>query len=430
MPFRLLLSLTLLLPSLAGAQTAPVVIVESFEFCGSTFSDGLMAIDPATGDRQLLIGVRDDGGSCTPVGSGEPPFAIQRLGWDPDGAVWIADGIETSSRLLRVGYPAGNGVVVSGCTSPAFGPCLGPIVGTGVLDTLLGDVVTITSATASPPTLTAGDVVVAISLFNTCGFSANSLLRIDPATGNRALLSGLDTGCQTTIGSGDPFTEINGLYATSDGTLLVADGDGSVGRLMEVDPTTGNRTVISGCDTVSGSTCVGSVVGTGPVPGFAHSVAPLDAGETAFASRMPLNPGVCFGGTILEIDRATGDRSILSGEDAACASVGTGEPFADLEAVAALPSFDLVTSEDAGIDRIFRVDGTTGERTVISGCTTYTGLSCVGPTVGTGDDAEGYGVLIVPEPSAPTLLGVGTLTLFGLARLRARRAERRFGPTG
>ncbi len=405
----------------ASAQTTPRIFVESFKVCGGSFSDGLIEIDPVSGDRRQFVGVEDVGGVCTTRGSGEAPFSIQWLGWDPGGAVWVADGNSGSARLLRIAYPSGVGTLVSGCDNPSFGACLGSVTGSGALGTLVGGVVSITGANENPPALSDGDILTGISLFSACGFSASSLIRIDPVTGDRVVISGLDADCVTTIGSGDPFTEVNGLYATTDGTVLVADGVGGIGRLIEVDPSTGDRTVVSGCDAASGSSCVGSIVGGGPVPGFALGVVPLDASENTFASRMPLNPGVCFGGTILEIDRATGDRSILSGEDAACASVGSGPDFVNLESVASLPSLDLVTSEDGGIDRIFRVDSATGERTAISGCTTYSGFSCIGPTVGTGVTPDGYGFLTVPEPGFATAIALGAATLVHVRRRRASK---------
>ena len=410
-----LLPLLVLLAPAAFAQTTPAIFVESFLSCGGSFTDGLIQIDPVTGNRHLFVGEEDVGGVCATTGSGVLPLAIQRLGWDPAGAVMVADAFSDSTRLLRVTVPDGVGSVVSGCDAASFGGCLGSVVGTGLLGTLSGEVVTITGATANPPTLTPGDYLVGMSLFSPCATAGFSLVRIDPGTGDRVVLSGVDDDCVTTIGSGDPFLELNGLFATNGGTLIVADGDGGVGRLVEVDPVTGDRTVLSGCDAVAGSTCVGSVLGAGPVPAFAHSVVPLDATETTFAARMSLG-GPCFGGSVVEVDRASGDRSLLSGEDPACAVVGAGEPFANLESVASLPSLDLVTSEDGGVDRIFQIDANTGARTVLSGCTTYASLSCVGPTIGTGASADGYGVLVVPEPAFSVSLLFGALTLARRAR--------------
>ena len=101
-----LVLLLLTIAPAAVAQSTPRVFVESFLTCGGNFTNGLIEIDPETGDRRHLVGVEDVGGVCTPVGSGEVPFSIQWLGWDPTGAVWVADGNSGSGRLLRVGYPA------------------------------------------------------------------------------------------------------------------------------------------------------------------------------------------------------------------------------------------------------------------------------------------------------------------------------------
>ncbi|MCR9097512.1 MAG: hypothetical protein NXI30_25115 [bacterium] len=416
------LSFALLPVGAARAQTTPLVFVESSFSCGGSFSNGVMQVDPTTGDRRILVGLVDDGGVCTSIGSGELPTFIYRLGWEPStGSVLVADGNGLPSRLLRLSFPDGVGTVVSGCDTTSTGTCSGSVIGSGPLGTLLGDVVTITTATANPPALEAGDFVVGVS-YSGCGFAAEGVLQIDPTTGDRTVLSGYDIDCQTISGAGDPFVEINGLFATRDGTLLVADGDSGIGRLIEVDPTTGNRTVLSGCETTSGGACIGSIVGSGPVPGFAHSVVPLDAGETTVASRMPHVGAPCFGGTVMEIDRATGDRAVLSGDDPTCAPIGVGDPFANLEALAALPSFDFVTSEDGGVDRIFRVDALTGARTPISGCTTWASLSCTGPTLGTGADANGYGVLTVPEPRVGHALWITIVAVVATSRGRRRPA--------
>ena len=416
----------LVIAPIASAQTTPRIFVDSFQNCGGRFSDGLIEIDPVSGDRRQFVGVEDVGGVCVTRGSGQAPFSIRWVGFDPAGAAWVADGSSGSSRLLRIEYPSGAGTLVSGCDHAGFGPCLGGLTGTGVLDTLIGGVVSITATNENPPALSDGDLVTGMSLYSTCGFSADSLILIDAETGNRSVLSGLDSDCVATIGGGDSFLEINGVYVTQEGTILVADGDGGIGRIFEVDPLTGDRTVVSGCEATSGYTCVGSMIGAGPIPVFALGIVPLDEGEATLASLMPLNSGSCFGGTILKIDRATGNRTILSGEDVACTSVGAGPPFVNLESVAGLPSLDLVTSEDGGIDRIFRIDAATGARSVLSGCSIYSRFDCVGPTIGSGPTSDGYGSLTVPEPSSGVMLGIGGLTLV-LTRARRRPRASRCG---
>jgi hypothetical protein len=88
-----------------------------------------------------------------------------------------------------------------------------------------------------------------------------AVMAIDSTTGNRAVISGcVDTDCVSTLGSGPPLTFPNPGAIASDGTLLVMELD--LNAVLRVDPITGNRSVVSGCtDAIS---CGGPPVGSGP----------------------------------------------------------------------------------------------------------------------------------------------------------------------
>jgi len=70
----------------------------------------------------------------------------------------------------------------------------------------------------------------------------SALLRIDPATGIRTILSDFTDSNQGPVGN----NFLNGVTLENNGNILVVDGDGITnGTLFRVDPTTGDRTVVS-----------------------------------------------------------------------------------------------------------------------------------------------------------------------------------------
>lgn len=70
----------------------------------------------------------------------------------------------------------------------------------------------------------------------------SALLRIDPATGIRTILSDFTDSNQGPAGN----NFLNGVTLENNGNILVVDGNGITnGTLFRVDPTTGDRTVVS-----------------------------------------------------------------------------------------------------------------------------------------------------------------------------------------
>jgi len=420
----LIFLLLILLPTPLFAQGASILAVETSSLCGGSYDPGVMLVDPSSGNRKLLIGVEDQDGSCVIVGSGAFPDHIYRLGSDLDGDLLVADGDGASSRILEIDLATGSSVVLSGCTVPAGSGCGGPILGSGAIGTLLGDVVVVDSAAANNSALVEGDILVAMSRYALCSVSADALIRVDRSTGDRLTLSGLDGDCSTIVGTGDDLVEANGILLRDDGTVLIADGDGGIGRLVSIDPQTGNRTVLSGCSDADGSSCLGSIIGSGPDADFASSLVPLAGSPGRVAARVSLVSSCFGGGTILSFDLTTGDRTVLAGDDEFCAQVGAGPAFYDLESLSASPAGEIAVSEDSGVDRIMSVDPITGARAVIGGCSALDASGdCIGPTIGTGPTPRGYGTLTyLPEPSASLLLGPGILGLVSLGRAKATRA--------
>ncbi|HEY4308420.1 MAG TPA: PEP-CTERM sorting domain-containing protein [Pirellulales bacterium] len=194
--------------------------------------------------------------------------------------------------------------------------------------------------TAVAAALQPGDIVVTTE-FSSTDFG---LMVIDPVTGNRTILS------DNTHGIGPNFTSPGGVTLLPNGDLLVGDGNSFTSlrqsRLIEVDPATGNRTILSG-----------SGIGTGP--DFQDLLGGLPYGNSIVAFDQQSQ------GTLFGVDPITGNRTIISGN-----GVGSGPGFSSSGAVIVGTSAVVAFN---GANQLLSIDLTTGDRTILSG-----------PTVGTG----------------------------------------------
>ena len=142
------------------------------------------------------------------------------------------------------------------------------------------------------------------NIYVTGGQSNGSVVYIDQATGNRTLVS------SNSHGSGPQFQYPTGIAKDVQGNLIVSDLDTTnflVNRLLRVDHSTGDRTVLSGR-----MTRVPSVsIGVGPAFDTPFDVVVDSLGELY---TLDLGP---YAGTegqwaIVRIDRATGDRVVVA----------------------------------------------------------------------------------------------------------------------
>ena len=134
------------------------------------------------------------------------------------------------------------------------------------------------AALAGMPTeaaaLNPGDIVVSDVLDGQL-----RLLRLDPATGERTIISAcLDATCSTFIGSGPKFPQGSSSLKTAiepTGSILAAPKGFSFGVIYRVDSSTGDRTIVASTDqttTACGSAgtpfdcCTGSGISDGTPP--------------------------------------------------------------------------------------------------------------------------------------------------------------------
>ena len=127
----------------------------------------------------------------------------------------------------------------------------------------------------------------------------DALIQVNPVTGDRTVVS-----ASGTRGSGPGFLFTRGVITESDGQILVCEGDltdtNNRPSILRVDPTTGDRTIISGCVDVA---CA-SQVGTGPAFDTLFDIILDDNGDILVADTEI--------DTLFRVDAVTGDRTVLS----------------------------------------------------------------------------------------------------------------------
>ena len=171
---------------------------------------------------------------------------------------------------------------------------------------------------------------------------------VDLATGARATLSGGGKGSGPAL-----LFPVAVAFDVKHARLLVADFQSSVtGRLLAVDVTTGDRSVIS--DNTHGS---------GPGLGAPNGLAVDDAGGRSFFTE---------DGALLSIDLASGNRTVVSD-----ATHGSGDPLAHPAAADFDADLGVVLACDG--DRVVEIDAKNGDRETLSGDGAGKGLPVARP---------------------------------------------------
>jgi len=111
-----------------------------------------------------------------------------------------------------------------------------------------------------------------------------AVFRVDPVTGDRTILSDVNTG------SGPGFGNPIGIAVEAAGSLVVVDF--VLGAVFRVDPVTGNRTILSDASTGSG-------------PGFGS---PIHIAVEADGSLVVVDFVL---GAVFRVDPVTGDRTVI-----------------------------------------------------------------------------------------------------------------------
>jgi hypothetical protein len=283
----------------------------------------LFLVDVATGDRTIVSG---DG-----VGDGlEMTDDVRALALESASSALLANGDDT---LLRVDLATGHRSVA-----------WDPVVGAG--DPPQSGWKSIAVRRGRPMLAVGG------------GSTSESLVyRIDPATGDRTLVSGGGQG-------NGPIVESLAL------ARALPDDGGAIGRARLIDD---NSSVLVRIDAATGARSIVSsaTVGSGPI------------WSSAGQGPVAVGPGVAFaasGSSILRVDLATGDRTLLVANAARTVA-----------ALATAPDGSLFAVRDDGT--LSRYDPTDGAETPISG----TSLGA-GPGLGSAID------LAIASDGAPLVL--------------------------
>ena len=290
-----------------------------------TYYGALFRVDPATGNRDVVSSQL----------SGIP----RQMAVDADGTILIALSDDWLPVIIRVSPSSGLLSIVSSGGSDLDSTV--PFIGDGGRFRAPFGLI----REASGQLLVGNQSVAAIH-------------RVDPVSGDRTVVSDRPRGAGPPI-----FGPIQQFARESGGTLLitVASTADSAGAIMRVDPTTGDRTVLS-----SGST------GAGPTFGTPVGIA-LDPGGNIFVTDPIIS-------TLFRVDPVTGDRTVVSGS-----TVGEGEALFNPHGLAFDSEGRLFVADES---LILQVDLDNGNRTVVSA-----------PTVGTGpafQQAEDIVTFVLP----------------------------------
>lgn len=178
------------------------------------------------------------------------------------------------------------------------------------------------------------------------------ILRVDLASGDRSVVS------SSSVGSGPGGDVFGDVLVEASGSLLVVDA-GAGSSLLRVDPTTGDRSQVA------------------------------DVAPTALA-REPAGDVVLAIGAALMRLAATDALATLSD-----ANVGSGPLFGPLADVAVAPGGSILAIDPggAGNGALYRVDPSSGDRTIVSGNATGAGPALIEPisVVALSDDAAVVG---------------------------------------
>jgi sugar lactone lactonase YvrE len=291
----------------------------------------LLSIDPIMLSRAILFPLMR-------IGSGPPLMGPKLIAREPSGDFVVCQS--DSYAVRRVQKLWGARSTVSDETH-GIGLLLGRPLGIGVRSN--------------------GDIIVGQDL--DVAPYGSQVLRIDPATGDRAIISDSSHGTGPSL---DQYMvclcvgQDNAVYA---GLQAVA----ICGSILDIDPGTGNRTEISGPSR-----------GAGPAFYLPVGIA-ADASAKIFLVDYEAK-------AVFQIDKATGDRTIISGP-----STGSGPVFEALQDIAVAASGRIYVT-DSGLHAVsvFRVDPSTGARSIVaSGCCTVDSVF---------DSA--YGIVVLEEFAA------------------------------
>jgi hypothetical protein len=326
---------------------------------------GLIGVDLVSGDRTLVSG----------VARGAGPFFTAPTDVAVDPALGLAYVTDQGARAVyAVDLVSGDRTIVSDAVTGAgiallepLGVALDPLARLLVADAGHDALVLVDPVSGDRAALPAASLGDGVKLRAPTGVAKlrspggaylitdaehDAVVAIDPVTRDRSILS------DATTGAGVAFQEPLGIEiesltqpVSSERVFVVDQG---LRAVLVVDPVTGDRAVVS--DDVTGT---GAPFGA-PIS-FALDASPQSAGAATFAFVLDAPPATSP--TVVRVDLATGNRSVVSGP-----TKGSGRFLAGATSV----SYDAYTNPprllvlDPFLDSLIAVDIGSGGRTVVS----------------------------------------------------------------
>jgi sugar lactone lactonase YvrE len=253
-----------------------------------------------------------------------------------------------------------------------------------------------------------------------------AIIKIDPVTGNRTTVSSSTAG----VGTGPNFLTPSGIAIRSDGKLIVSDTGGTNGNagsdaIFVVDPATGNRTILSDDVTpnttnaltsasallihstlgilvsdnaltdaitkIDGTTGEKTVFSSNTVPNGTNPIStPAGLAEDADQSILLVEQG---NRQLLRLNTSTGARTVV-------ASFPSTDTF---EGVAVGTSGIFVTKTSPNPDQIFKVNPSTGALTLAAGNSFGDGVFFGSPSATTGVITIGFNLGIAVVKAATVM---------------------------
>ncbi len=313
-----------------------------------TIPGGIFKVDPSTGDRTIVTG----------FGAGSGPSIVNPVGIviEESGNILASD--LAGDSIFRIDPSTGNRTLISG-PGVGVGPGLGSPVGIAIDQN--------------------GNIVVSTNFSHSVGSAVGDVLSVNLATGDRSTLSSSFLG----IGSGPDLFFPFGIAINANGQILAVEtSDG--GRILQIEPSTGDRTIVSGSGVGAGTS-----FNFPQLPELPYGIVLEDDGKILLSDPI--------GAVIFRVDPVDGARSIVSG-------LGNGSGPGLIAPVGIASGVGgLIYTTDTIAAALYSIDPITGDRTLASGTGIGLGPEFITPVYIT--------IVPVPEPSAMSLLIIGTLLL-------------------
>jgi hypothetical protein len=295
----------------------------------------LFSVDSTTGERTILSDFADPG---------QGP-----LGIEPVGVAFVNDFIAatdldagTAERgvLFRIDPVTGQRAIISDFADPGQGPVgLHP---TGVTRGANGTILVIDPDGGTD--------------------ERGVLFQIDPATGQRTMISDFGNPAQGTLG-----VNPGGVALGAGGVILACDteaGSGAAGALFEVDPATGQRTVLSDFGDIG--------AGPGGVDPFwiaLDATGEILVSDDNAGTTLPPADGSTGNGALFRVSPRNGTRVMLSDFGNVAQGPTGSEPNGVAIVPLTRPGVVLAVSPFSGTNgggEVLAIDLATGARTVVS----------------------------------------------------------------